>query len=150
MSPRHGRGLSRANHHAAVPQPMFKPRQLMMELGKKKKKCGGAHAVSCHLQPTATTANPHERRGPCSPVLSVVEPRDLWAPLGGPPQQQRVSGRGDATAGAAGTLANHRRMWRTAARPPAGTRRVNCPAAILSAARWEGFGSEQGEDSVHV
>jgi hypothetical protein len=98
MSPRHGRGLSRANHHAAVPQPMFKPRQLMMELGKEKK-CGGAHAVSCHLQPTATTANPHERRGPCSPAFPVVELHDRWAPLGGPPKQQRVSNRADATAG---------------------------------------------------
>jgi hypothetical protein len=28
-----------------------------------------AHAVSWHCSPTATTANPHERRGPCSPCL---------------------------------------------------------------------------------
>src|SRR5215469_6167475 len=38
---------------------MFKPRQLMTELASKS---GGAHAVSRHLQPTATTANPNEHR----------------------------------------------------------------------------------------
>jgi hypothetical protein len=38
-------------------------------------------------------------------LCSVAEPHDRWAPLGGPPQQQRVSSGVDATAGAAGTLA---------------------------------------------
>jgi hypothetical protein len=67
--------------------------------------------LSC-LEATATTANPHERRSPCRPVLSAVEPHDRWAPLGGPPPRRRVISRADATAGAAGS-SQSKRVWRS-------------------------------------